>query len=979
MVAVYPGWQHSGTLMILTTPEGADLPAGATVEGFPLLVRLHRDWFDFTQAKAGGEDIRFSTGTGAPLPYQIEEWDPATGTASIWVRIPTIRGNERQALRMFWGRRDAASESSGSAVFNESNGYLSVWHMTGPVKDEVGTIESTDVGTTPTAGMIGPARHLAGKQGIFGGETITSYPADASPHSSELWFRAKALNGRPLAWGNEHRQGKVVMHFRSPPHMRIDSYFSGANVTSSGRMPLNEWVYVVHTYQPGDSRIYVNGVPSGVSTRADAPLAIRTPARLWIGGWFHNYDFIGDIDEVRISRVARSADWVKLQYENQKAHHTLVGPVVRPGDAFAVSPEMVNVAEGRSITFTAQAGSAHKVYWSLRRDGNETVVAVDRLGFQFDAGRVSGDTPVTLRFRAVLADRVRTQEIPITIEEAIADPVFTLKAPRRWNGRDTIEIVPVVGNLTSMKAAGADDVKTEWSAGPLAVIKEVAPGKLVLTRAQDSGPLTVTATMSNGGKPVAQSVAIDVEEPKRDPWVARAPARDEKPQDGQFYARDDRNEGTLHYNGFLDAPAEAVFLRLFADDTLIKTERARPAKDLSYAFAVKLRPGLIKYRVEFGTKTGARETVLHTATDLVCGDAYLITGQSNALATDTPEKSPPETHEWIRSHGRVPADQNAPPGNLWTRPVWKVQKGELAELGWWGMELAKRLVESQKIPIFIINAAAGGTRIDQHQRNSANPTDLSTLYGRMLWRVRQAKLTHGLRGILWHQGENDQGADGPTGLYGWETYQSFFVEMAAGWKQDFPNVQQYYMFQIWPNACGMGGRNGPGDMLRETQRTLPQLFSNMSIMSTLGIRPPGGCHFPLDGWSEIARLIQPLIERDHYGKAPATSITPPNLRRAYRTGGANDTIALEFDQPVVWTDALAGQFYVDGETGRVASGTVTGNTLMLKLQAPSLAKTITYLNDIAWSQDTLLLGANGLAALTFSVSVEERPRESFRR
>lgn len=46
---------------------------------------------------------------------------------------------------------------------------------------------------------------------------------------------------------------------------------------------------------------------------------------------------------------------------------------------------------------------------------------------------------------------------------------------------------------------------------------------------------------------------------------------------------------------------------------------------------------------------------------------------------------------------------------MWCYPVWKAQKGEKAELGWWGMELAKRLVESQKIPISIINGAVGGT------------------------------------------------------------------------------------------------------------------------------------------------------------------------------------------------------------------------------------------------------------------------------
>ena len=206
------------------------------------------------------------------------------------------------------------------------------------------------------------------------------------------------------------------------------------------------------------------------------------------------------------------------------------------------------------------------------------------------------------------------------------------------------------------------------------------------------------------------------------------------------------------------------------------------------------------------------------------------------------------------------------------------------------MELAKRLVDSQKVPIFIINAAAGGTRIDQHLPNPLNHRDTSgdnpwtnphQLYGSLLTRVEGAKLTHGIRAILWHQGENDQGSAGPTGGYGWETYHELFKEMAASWKQDFPNVQNYYVFQNWPNSCGMGGRMGSGDMLREKQRTLPYLFSNMSIMSTLGTRPPGGCHYPLEGWSEFARTIQPLIERDQYGKVPTGPISAANLKRVF--------------------------------------------------------------------------------------------------
>ena len=102
--AQYPGWQHSGSVYLLTTPEGANLPASASEDGFPLLVRLHRDFFDFSQAKPAGEDLRFSTSTGTPLAYQIEEWDAAKGTASIWVRIPTIKGNSRQETQAALGQ-----------------------------------------------------------------------------------------------------------------------------------------------------------------------------------------------------------------------------------------------------------------------------------------------------------------------------------------------------------------------------------------------------------------------------------------------------------------------------------------------------------------------------------------------------------------------------------------------------------------------------------------------------------------------------------------------------------------------------------------------------------------------------------------------------------------------------------------------------------------------------------------------------------
>ncbi len=46
--AQYSGWQHSGSIYLLTPPEGANLRATASEDGFPLLVKLDKDFFDFS-------------------------------------------------------------------------------------------------------------------------------------------------------------------------------------------------------------------------------------------------------------------------------------------------------------------------------------------------------------------------------------------------------------------------------------------------------------------------------------------------------------------------------------------------------------------------------------------------------------------------------------------------------------------------------------------------------------------------------------------------------------------------------------------------------------------------------------------------------------------------------------------------------------------------------------------------------------------
>ncbi len=955
-VQSYEAWAHSGSLFILTTPDGANIPGAATETNFPLLVRLNSSNFNFGEAQSDGRDIRFTTAAGAALSYQIEEWNAGTGTASIWLKIPTITGNSSQEIKMYWGKSGVGSESNGPAVFNAANGYASVIHMNETVTDVVGTVSPNDTGTSLTTGTIGKGRNFTLGKGIHCGDSITGFAQGNAAHSTQAWFRTNEVNCEIVDWGVEGGGfNKVQIRVISPPRIYIDGNF--ASVTGNVALTPGQWHHVVHTYTPGTpnvTRIYVDGQ---FDNSANVSMNLPNPSRMWIGGWYNSYKFVGDIDEVRISKVARSANWIKLEYENQKPLQTLVGNLVQSGSTFSAAPASVTIAEGTTTTLTGQAGGAQKVYWIYKKDGQETVLATDRFSLDISAGRVTGNQNYEIQFKGIYPGGNQTVDIPVTITESIPDPEFTLTAPATWNGRDTITVTPVITNLAALQTAGVDNFNYTWAVNGVAVIKEITPGVLTLLRSQGSGPMTVTLTMDNGGGLVSNSTVIKVQEPATDAWVQRTPGATEKAANNQFYARDDTGFGTIHYNGTQSGSPDDVFLKIYTTDggdTLYSTHR-QPLVAGAYAFSVPIAAGKVTYKVVYGTRTGGVDTPLATVTNLICGDAYIIEGQSNALATDNSAPNDFTTNPWIRTYGLTQGWGSA------------ISKGSEMQLGLWGWYLANDLSTAYNMPICIINAAVGGTRIDQHMPNPAGhgtAGSLYSIYANLYNRVVGGKLTHGIRAVLWHQGENDQGSGGPDGDYDYKFYQQYFVDMSAAWKQDFPNIRNYYMFQIWPAACGDTSRN---DQLREVQRTLPFSYSNMKIMSTLGIDPGSSCHYDPAGYQVFSDLISPLIEQDNYGYFPGQVFSAANLRKAYYTTGAHTTIALEFDQTMSWNPGAPGLLFLDGVAGKVSSGSASGNVITLQLNAPSTATTITYLKGlVSWDQVNLLYGDNGIAALTFA-------------
>ncbi len=965
-VAQYAGWQHSGSLFILTSPDGANIPAAASETGFPLLVRLDKDFFTFSQAQATGADIRFATPSGTALPFQIDSWDAVKGSAEIWVRIPTITGNARQEIKIYWGNATTTSGSNGAAVFSSTNGFAAVMHLADPTKDEVNNLAPVNVNTTTTYGMIGTGRHCAFGQGITCGTAITTLPLGSSPHTISLWLRAEECPGIVLGWGKWTPYQMQVMYLRAPPHVVVDGHFSDAGLAGKTSVPMSHWVHAALTYGSTEARIYLNGMKD-TGRATTGTLVIPSGSRFDLGGFaFQGYTFVGDLDEARFSTVARSANWVKMEYENQKPLQTMVGPVVTSGTAFSVSPTLLTVLEGKSSVLQATAGGAQKLYWVVSDNGQKTVVAADRFTFTYLAPRVAGTKKVTLQLQAGYPTGVRTQDVAVTIQEDIPDPVFTLNVPDTWNGRDSISITPVITNLNAMQAKGAGKLNYVWSAKGIAVATNVVGGTLTLKRAQGNGNLAISLSMENGGAVVTREALIKVQQPATDAWVVRAPAANEKPVDSQLYSRDDKNLCTIYYKGSLTTAPDSVYLKVYSGTALYQ-RLSQKLVGGAYSFAPTIAPRLVDYRFEFGSKTGGIETLLNTVNSVVCGDAYLIDGQSNAEATGFTEFGPDDdtvTSKWIRSYGRT----GKVPGSGWSRAVHKSSTGQ-GQVGYWGLELARDLMTKHNVPICVINGAVGGTRIDEHQRNNANPTDTNTIYGRLLTRVRDAKLTHGIRGVLWHQGENNSGsaAPSPTGDWDYVLYQKYFVAMASDWKQDYPNIRYYYLYQVYPLPCAMGPK---GDQIREAQRTLSYLFSNMSVMPTVGVTPAGrgSCHFPCAVYQQFANLMLPHVKRDNYGVVPTADITAPDLKKAYYASAARNEIALVFGQPMSWNSAATVNFFLDKVGGKVTGGSAYGTVIKLALSGTSTATVIDYVRDSVWNGEAtnLLKGANGIVALTFA-------------
>jgi hypothetical protein len=350
VVAANPAWAHSRRLFLNTTTSGASTTN--PVYNFPVLVRLNQSTFDFSQAKAGGADIRFTTPDNQILPYEIQRWDSENKEAEVWVRVDTIHGNDNhQFFVMYWGNPDAQALSNSAATFDTSKGFQGVWHLEGNGSDTAYDATANRYNGTPinmtaassVTGYVGMARNFDSSYIVMKNTASSRLNFDANgDYSVSAWVYANMIDSIPHAIASKgheqyYLQLKGVKNNRATWEF-VDYLDQKGWVYTEDSIPpqpgANVWVFLTGVHSGTSQKIYINGKKVDEKTPVFPGNAGRNSGDNFIIG-SHGRDipipypqgysyFKGKIDEVRVSSVAQSDDWIRLCYLNQKADDALV-------------------------------------------------------------------------------------------------------------------------------------------------------------------------------------------------------------------------------------------------------------------------------------------------------------------------------------------------------------------------------------------------------------------------------------------------------------------------------------------------------------------------------------------------------------------------------------------------------------------------------------------------------------------------------
>lgn len=349
--------ENKKKIQLDTSSSGANV--SENISNFPVLIRINSnnnyDWndFDFSKIGSSSNNFQFKDSNGNILSYEIEAYDEARGNVNFWVMVPEIKGNSSENFIVFEYGEGISSTPSTKTVFHSSDSFAAVYHMDSysDASDNGNDGEATAGSPDQVDGMIGNAYSFDGSDKKI--EISDSSSLEPSVVTVSAWVK---LDGTQSPWAAVGCKGADVTPYCSyslelasfsDSICNVDSSTncfggSSARMDSTQVYPYNQstaedlvWYHIAVVIDPskGEQRFYVNGEASSVLTgtgdetsTSEINYYTSTDYPLVIGSQNDKVakKLSGSIDEFRVESAARSASWVKLNYENQKEKQSLV-------------------------------------------------------------------------------------------------------------------------------------------------------------------------------------------------------------------------------------------------------------------------------------------------------------------------------------------------------------------------------------------------------------------------------------------------------------------------------------------------------------------------------------------------------------------------------------------------------------------------------------------------------------------------------
>jgi biopolymer transport protein ExbB len=319
-------WQFRKEISFDLSPTGADV-AGAP-QDVPVLVRLSVANFGyFGDVKPDGADFRaIASDDKTPLKFHFERYDSQNQLAFLWIDVPKLTGGAKtDKIYIYYGNNGAAAASDAAATFDVNQVLALEFNQSSGLP-----LDATAYKNNPTASTaeLTPASLIAGGAKFSGSQSIT-VPSSPTLRLTTAGFTASAWIKFDAALKQADvislaDQGHEITLGVDGTHAFARYAGTGAPVTvtaSGADLSVGEWHHLALTAASGQMTLYVDGASAGQATIAPQDIA----GTLTIGASARGTNFFsGEMDQVEVAKVARSADWIKAVAHDEGTAASLI-------------------------------------------------------------------------------------------------------------------------------------------------------------------------------------------------------------------------------------------------------------------------------------------------------------------------------------------------------------------------------------------------------------------------------------------------------------------------------------------------------------------------------------------------------------------------------------------------------------------------------------------------------------------------------